>query len=252
MPYGRRNYRSRRYRRRNALSNYNIATRTSARSQANQIYRLKRRIRNIEARTKPEIQLFRTPAVTYTSPSASQSQNGSQVAVYRPFSNEFTIDGKFARLQDLTAYLTIRTYPGTGTGVSPSAPQLTVRVVMIQTKATRDTPINFNDVFYGSELETNDTTALANTTALEYLSAPFADGLARVGKVYYDRRYTVTNDYPLKVTKMKFKRLLNYYTAEGETIPKGDINLFVLIYTPGYSQGGYTVTVSSKLAYTDS
>ena len=54
-----RRYVRRRNARRKTLSNYKIATRTSARSQARQIYALNRKINYIQKRTKPEIQICR-------------------------------------------------------------------------------------------------------------------------------------------------------------------------------------------------
>ena len=54
-----RRYVRRRASRRKTLSNYRIATRTSAKAQSRQIYALKRRINVIQKRTKPEILISR-------------------------------------------------------------------------------------------------------------------------------------------------------------------------------------------------
>nr|WDW25913.1 MAG: putative capsid protein [Canine stool-associated circular virus] len=252
MPYTRR-YRTRRYRKRRTLSNYNVATRTSARSQAKQIYALNRKVNYIQRMTKPEIKLFRTENINYTTTSASTP---SYIACFRPFANNWTIDGSFCRLHDMTLYATIQTKPVAQGQTFIDAAPISVRFVMVQTRASRGDFINFDDVFYNSTIESNENQMITANQGLTNISAPFADGFARIGKVYYDRTYKVNNDNPLKVVKMKYKRLLNYYKPDDEPVAKGDINVFTIIYcptmTPTTAIPSYSVNLSSKIAYTDS
>lgn len=249
MPYYRRA--ARRYgrqRRSKTLSSYRIATRTSARSQARQIYALNRRITGIQRRTRPETNLMHAPSVNWSS-SGGGSGEYSYIACYRPFSEGFTIEGNFARLLDATFYITFR---GVLSTTAPYFNPTTLRLVAVQTKATRAEPIHFNDVFYGVDIDTNTNQFVSNTDALTYITSPFADGLARVGKVLYDRRYTINADNPLKVTKLKFKRILNYFKTANDNIAKGDISLFVMVYAGGTTNVAWNLQLSSKIAYTDS
>ena len=68
MPY-RRRYVSRR-RARRTLSNYRIATRTSAKAQSKQIYYLNKKINRIQRLTKPEICIVERQCNAITPPSA--------------------------------------------------------------------------------------------------------------------------------------------------------------------------------------
>lgn len=248
MPYYRRAARSYgRRRRAKTLSSYRIATRTSARSQARQIYALNRRITGIQRRTRPETNIMHAPSVNWNT-TGSSAASVSYIACYRPFSEGFTIDGNFARLLDATFYVT---FQGTLSSTAPYFKPTTLRLVAVQTKATRAEPIHFNDVFYGVDIDSNTNQFVTNSDALGYLTSPFADGLARVGKVLYDRQWTINADNPLKVTKFKLRRILNYFKTENDVIAKGDISLFAIVCSPATGSNSWTVQLSSKIAYTD-
>lgn len=252
MPYTRRNFRSsrRRYRRKNSLSNYNIATRTSARSQANQIYRLKRRINSIERRTKPEIKLWERSYAVST-PTGTQLPNSSILVSYTSTDNSWNtqFDGNFARFLSLTFY-----FSSSYTNYAASTPPITFRVVILQTRTTRDSEIEAADVFSGIS-ESTSLNPMPNSSALGSLSGPLQQGLARTAKVLCDRKFYLSYQRPQIMSTIKLKGLLNYYrneatTGDTESVGKGKLYMFVLAYNPGNSVT-YTFTAQSKLAYTD-
>lgn len=252
MAYGRRRYYRRRGHRsrKGSLSNYSIATRTSARSQANQIYSLKRRINAIQRRTKPEIKIWQLNGDTIT-PSGTTAGSASQITTYEPSISQWhsTIDGSFARLLSYTVYFSAR-YTAYAANTIP----VTFRVVVIQTRATRSEAIAPNDVFNGTNLPA---TGITDANALNALNGPLATGLARTAKVLYDKKYYLSYQRPQILSTIKLNKLLNYYKVPSgnagdgtEQIGKGIIQVFVLAYNPG-NVTTYTYDVNTKLAYTD-
>lgn len=260
-----RRYTRRRTTRRKTLSNYRIATRTSARSQAKQIYALKRRMNVIQRRTKPEIKTIRR---NYIAPSNLNTIRGSYAImnVYQDNSQGTNTTGPFYLIPLGTAaadnaldvinnnFARQLSFKLTGNLAYSDAPQPTaipfvVRIVVVQTRATRTQSLGPEDVF----------TAAGSPG----IFGPLQTGLSRSAKVIADRRFYLSYQRPVVRINMTMKRLLNYYrdTNNGsgttnETIPKGSIIVVALwnkmsTSTEVANLPEITWNMNGKLAYTD-
>lgn len=261
MPISR-NRRASRRRANRTLTSYKIATKTSARAQARQIYALARRISAIQRRTRPEtvvIQRSGQPVSDFTAGIASwYTQAGTTNTVQSigpqlgPIVNtsigstESTagVPNNFARLLSFTLYGDIR-YAEYANTTTP----FTVRIVVLQTKTTRNSVISGNDVF---------TTANTGNSAFAQVFGPLQVGLSRTARVLSDKRYTLSYQRPSVTIKTRIRYLDNFYrdTANidsgGETsdaTPKGAI---FVVYS-GYSVSTLmpTMNLMCKLAYSD-
>lgn len=261
-----RRYARRRTYRRKTLSNYRIATRTSARSQAKQIYALKRRINVIQRRTKPEILITRrtgTPLVsdgsfTPVTGLATFAYGGGSVSSFQPqlpTSGTETNGGagvlspnRFARLLSFKLTGSI-SYSGTP---QTTATPYVLRVVIVQTRTTRSDTVGANDIFLDSNPVFNS----------------LQSGLARTARVLSDKRYYLSYQRPVIAIKTVLKRLTNFYTdttshasatTGSEGVGKGTIFVayaFKPVVNPSQPEGTVPsgdvfVNWEGKLAYTD-
>lgn len=244
---------SARRRARRALSNYKIATRTSAKSQAKQIYALKKRINYIQRRTKPEILIARRVGngiINFTANATGVFEwNGATVNFVPPLgtqSSDLNLTGAssppsdFARLLSFTLY---GNFYYTELPNDQNGP-VRLRIVIAQTKATRAAPPEDNDVF-----------SRGNAGSAVY--GPLQTGLARTLKVLSDRHYTLSYQYPNVVIKTPLRYLLPFYrdsnsagSASGsESWGKGAIYVFYAVY--GATFTNCSLSLEGKLAYTD-
>lgn len=238
-----------------AMTNYAIATRTSAKAQSRQIYYLKRRINYIQRRTKPEVitvqQTMQQVTVTTANPQVVQwNTNTTDVTSQFAFPYLGIINSpmdasptsnppnNFARLLSFNLYGNLQ-YDSL---VENSIP-LTLRVVILQTRTTR-----------GSNLSSLDVFTSGNAFNMTY--GPLQTGLARTVKVLSDKRYQLSYQRPNITIKTSLKYLLPYYRdttgsngAISESVPKGAIYIFYA----AYSQTNVSVNLNLmyKLAYTD-
>lgn len=247
---------SARRRARRALSNYRIATRTSAKSQSRQIYALNRKINYIQKRTKPEILICRktiNSILAFTSNSTGRvlwtAAAGSSNAFVPPLGNSTTDlnsaatsspANNFARLLSFTLYGNFY-YSQAPTGTDNP---IRLRVVIAQTKATRTEAPDQNDIF-------------ANGNAGTAVYGPLQTGVARSMKILSDRHYTLSYQYPNIVIKTPLRYLLSYYrdsnsagsSGTSEVISKGAIYVFYAVY--GATFTNCSLSLEGKLAYTD-
>lgn len=255
MAYYRKRYVSRR-RARRTLSNYRIATRTSARAQSKQIYYLNKKINRIQRLTKPEIVINErqsatiaqaSSAVPWTYGSSSLNYIGPSLGAAGTGVNNNLTDNpsnNFARLQSFVLY-------GNWQYTTPSSTSVpeTLRVVIVQLKSSRNEAINASDIFSGD--------ASGTQSPFVQVYGPLQKGLARTCKVLSDKRYQLNFQRPCVTIKTKLRYLLNYYrdnnSAEGPTsdqFPKGSIMVFTAFYTPSETIAS-NIQLYSKLAYTD-
>lgn len=247
-----RRYVRRRNARRKTLSNYKIATRTSARSQARQIYALNRKINYIQKRTKPEIQICRR-TIQATLPFTANTTGhvlwggvgsinflpplGGQTSDLNPTG----VANNFARLLSFNLY-------GNFYYTDPPNDQNTpirLRLVIAQSKTTRAEAPDEEDVF-----------SRGNTSSPVY--GPLQTGLARTLKVLSDRSYTLSFQRPNVAIKTKLKYLLSYYrdanaassNSPSEAISKGAIYVFYAVYAAS-TFTNCSLSLEGKLAYTD-
>lgn len=266
MAYKKRSYRKS-YRKRK-LSNYNIATKTSAKAQSKQIYALKKRINYVYRLTKPEIQIQQRvagnisltalasgvigfplvgtssstgiiyPSVLEANTASQNSATTGDTAAIGP--------NRFARARSIVFYGNWQ-YGTIGATNTP----LTLRIVIIQTKTTRDMLVNAQDVFTAG----NDST---NYFAAVY--GPLQSGLARTCKVLSDKRYQLNYQRPNVSIQTRLRYLLNFYrdrstdesgASSSDSIPKGSIQVLYALYSPAATLSSSTLSFMYKLAYTD-
>lgn len=253
-------------RRRNAkksLSNYNIATKTGAKSQAKQIYYLKKRVNRIQRMNKPEIITIQRSGQQISLRSGQGffgfvvNSNGEGTSGITPVlgPQESNIIGQttayppnnFARLHSFSLYGNMRF----NVGYTEQAP-VTLRVVIIQTKTTRSNEPNAGDVF---------TSGFDNMNHIASVFGPLQTGLARTCKVLSDKRYVLSAAKPSVNIRTNLRYLKSYYRdnnsssssgSSSEAVGKGTIYVLYAIYTASDTATviGY-LDYMCKLAYTD-
>lgn len=236
--YRRSGGRYRRNYRRRTLSSYSIATRTGARAQAKQIYSLNRRITSIQRRTKPEIKVLYS--ALSTAPSNGNFAGNPSVA-FSP-----TLDGNFCRLQNATVF-----FRASYQAVSDTSQPVTIRVLVLQTLASRATQVENNDIWGEAAFSGANSNTVGNY--IEGVFGPLRTGLARTLRVVADRRLYLSDQRPQIFARINCKRLLNYYKAANDNVAKGSIIVAIMGYCPGTNDGTAAVNVSfrTKVAYTD-
>lgn len=236
MVYNRRYGRYRRYKKYRTLGSYNIATRTSAKSQARQIYALNRKINFIQRQTRPEVMTY-NQNFSGTNPSTATG-----VYTYTANNQQPTnLVGDFARLLSSTWYITAN-YNTMTESVQP----VTFRIVVVQSKATRSQEIQRADIFQSNAAANTITTEQAKNDVF----GPLATGLSGICKVLADRKIYLSYQRPQAFARIILKRLLNFRLHDpSEAVSKGVIYCFITGYSPDALD--VSVNINSKLAYTD-
>lgn len=263
MAYGKKSYK-RKYRKSKKLSNYNIATKTSARAQSKQIYALKKRVNQIYRLTKPEVQiqtrssiqpisLTQRTSASYTFIQESQANVTLNVVPSVFWSTSPSSIGGTSEIVNNWVKSHSFTLYGNwqyGTVASDNTP-LTLRIVILQTKKTRASSITSEDVFTNTE-----NSAGANFSAV---FGPLQDGITATCRVLSDKRYNLNFQRPNINIKTPLRYLYNFRrdtasssSAGGsEGIPAGAINVFYALYGNGELSTS-TLNLMYKLAWSDS
>lgn len=255
-------HRKRSTRKRSTLSNYRIATKTSAKAQSRQIYALKKRVSRIYRMTKPEIRIQQRvgSGLTITESSTgvfafNTSQTGSATAItpilnyFGDSSTDTSTSGpinRFARLRSFSLYGQLQY----GT-ITATAKPISVRIVIVQTKMTRDEDITAADIF--SSL--ND-----QPSNFQAVYGPLQVGLSRTCKVLSDKRYILSYQRPNVTIRTNLKYLTNYYrdfsnsssgSTSSESVAKGAIYVAYAVTGSGLTDNPGLLVNSYKLAFTD-
>lgn len=258
-------FRKRNYRYRVAkkpLSNYNIATKTGRKSQAKQIYYLKKRINKIQRLTKPEIVLIQRNSgpldlvnIQSRAPWIA-ADNGGQVTEITPQlgtvntnvvgQTSSAVPNNFARLNSFRLYGNLQY-----TSVTSTSPPVNLRIVIVQTRTTRASILDPVDVFSSGYNGVDNFSAVFG---------PLQTGLARTCKVLSDKRYCLSYQRPSINIRTSLKYLKSFYrdqnssssnpSSTSENYPKGTIYVFYAIYTTAAESVG-SLNLMYKLAYTD-
>lgn len=254
-------FRKRNYRRRTGkryLSNYNIATRTSAKSQSKQIYFLKKRINKIQRLTKPEIIIIQRNSSNIELQSnvgtvSWISSDSSSTGMIQPSlgsinknvigSVNSNVPNNFARLNGIKIYGNLQY-----SQVSSSSVPVNLRIVVVQQRSSRQTALSPSDIFTSGESGSSNFSAVFG---------PLQNGLARTCKVLSDKRYCLSYQNPSVNIKTNLPYLMNFYrdansdsSGESESYFKGTIYVFYAIYTSSSVPVG-SLNMLYKLAYTD-
>lgn len=247
MPYRRYTRRSTNYRRRRTarLSKYNTYRHRSSAAQASQIYNLARRVNHIQRLNKPEIKLAHynvNDNLTFTD---QISQSVYKLLTSGTSDLSAVIDGKFARLNSMTLTMSFRyddsSYVVT-TETTQRLPQpIYLRLLIVQTKASRQSNIDSNELFDA-------------TNGFTRTRGPLADGSARIVKILSDKKLMINFNRQTVNRVIRFKYLRNYYKPTTEGLAKGDVLLFLQCWNPlnvNDSSTNVILTFNAKTAYTD-
>nr|QTE03432.1 MAG: capsid protein [Syrmaticus ellioti CRESS-DNA-virus sp.] len=243
-----RRYRRRRSTRPSRLSTRNIFSNRSARSQANQIYALRRRVSALANRTRPQTFVVSTGASTF------QYSNKLLSEVYKTYpgiqpthgDKDNQSRGDFIRVKSLTWYFTFEYYNTMKDIVSnPDSLGATIRIIVGQFKR----PVSWTTVPLPQDIISNFTNSGADYTQLPV--APLVNGITTYTSILADKSYTITYNRNQLLKKIRVRPRNYRYDEDGNVN-----NCWVLIVVSGlhndteiteYVQG----TVSDKLVYTN-
>ena len=228
-------YRYRGYNRRRGIykrkgyTMYKLYKNRSSTQQARQIYGLNKKLKAIQRKTRPEINIAPLVTTTMRSDQGTPIYTGSHVKL---FSLQLTnllsqdapavagyarLEGRFARIQNITVKGTFSYYSASASLDSVSDLQRQpayARVVIYQTKTSRSVDPDSSDVFSVTTAGTsNDSTGSAGTFLNNYalMRAPLALGLSRVAKVISDKLYTISDTRQSIMIKTKLKYVKIYH-----------------------------------------
>lgn len=143
MAYGRKTYRRRNYRRKQ-LSTRTIFSKTSAKSQAKQIYALRKRVNALARINAPELKVKDTSPVSFTLNSGAWSDSYKAWTLQWPEmgTEDFQRTGSAFRVKNLMIRLNLEYYNNSATGYHASESSGTpVRVIVVRTVGP--VPYNF-------------------------------------------------------------------------------------------------------------
>lgn len=262
--------------RRKGYSMYKLYKNRSGAAQARQIYGLNKKLKFIERKTRPEINIaplvqgtiLSTDGNTLLGVSSNVRVSGpinltNLLGVGQTGQNGYaSIEGRFARLQNITMKgLFTYDVASTGPDATPSYADLQrmisyLRIVIVQTKATRSSAAPANSDIWSSDTQGSDT--LQTATALNQFAAvraPLQYGLARIAKVLSDKTYMISDTRQAVNIKTKLKYVKNWYKSPSEDGPKGGVYMYVMMMnSSGLTTGNVSscaFTYVSKCVYTD-
>lgn len=252
---------------RSGYSMYKLYKSRSSGAQARQIYGLNKKLKRIQRLTKPEIKIAPLVQGQMLSTDGTTS-NGTQLMNPVNLTNllpggstasggNVVIDGRFARIQNITLK-GLFTYNISGTGDNYDDLQRMVsymRIVIVQTKATRGQFISSSDVWPVNILGTDSTLTATNLLPFAQLRAPLRPGLSRICKVLSDKTYMLSDTKQAVNIKTKLKYVRSWYKTPTEEGPKGQVMMFVMMLNQDYGDANNVSATSfnyvSKCVYSD-
>lgn len=200
-------YYNRRYNKRNSrrykLSTRKIFSNTNAKSQANQIYSLKRRINSVYKRTKPEIKNLLGAAISHSFTSGALADIWYAGVFPMPTQNSGTdsgMIGNYCKPLSLQLNGTIEYYNSSATGYhNTESAGCMARVIIVQ----RKTPEDYTTTHPLSEFIPNPAYTGAEYTAMAV--KPLQTGITEKWDVLCDKRYILTSDNNQKIFRIRVK-----------------------------------------------
>lgn len=200
-------YYNRRYNKRNSrrykLSTRKIFSNTSAKSQANQIYSLKRRINSVYRRTKPEIKNLLGAAIKHSFTSGALSDIWYAGVFPMPTQNSGTDNGmigNYCKPLSLQLNGTIEYYNSSATGYhNTESAGCMARVIIVQ----RKTPEDYTTTHSLSEFIPNPAYTGAEYTTMAV--KPLQTGITEKWDVLCDKRYVLTSDNNQRIFRIRVK-----------------------------------------------
>lgn len=238
-----RRYLRKKYYRRRTLSTRNIYDKRSAKSQANQIYSLNKKVNAIARANRPETHIL------VNGPFTHEFTNSSLATIHRTFGTGFTPTGNYARLLNFTISGTFEYGDNKESFPGIEVPRAgTIRLIIYQALASK----------IGATMPTVDNLVdISNSGAGYELNTmrPLKEGVTSYVKILYDKTYTVSNNFPVRPFKVRVNNLLPVRLETGDETPRGA--LFFGFVTSGlhWVNTSYnehiTCNFVTKLAYND-
>lgn len=255
MAYGRRRYRSRyrksprRYRRGSKFSRYNTFRYRSAKAQANQIYSLNKKVNKIEQRTKPEIKIFQNAYNFSMSDFCGHVYGGLTTGI------NSSIQGRIARLQDISAWFNVWKSPTVAENMFTS----TIRVIVFQIRqsmSSNDFPFHAYDIFNISNAEMENTDMTVRKRAyMRAIFGPLKYGISTKVKILRDFKVSISPDRQRASKRMKIKNPITIEKSQVSSEPYPQNGVFYTALYTCNKQGMTTDEVqfqcNVKVAYVD-
>lgn len=241
--------RSRAVRRRNRkiLSTRNIFGRVKARSQASQIYALKKRVNRISRVCAPELNTIQSAPAEYTLSSSSLGSSYQSFNITYPALGTGPHDrsGNTIDIRKIEGCMTFEYYNTSSTGYHDSESSGTpVRVIAIQSKDPQGQ-------FWAPAL--GDLLIYSNYLGNEYTQravSPFIDGISTSIKILYDKVFYLTPTKNQKVLRVP----LNIGYTEFDKVGNCPRVLFYIIPCGLHTDSNFTEyvegTFSAKMVFT--
>lgn len=210
--YRRRNYRYSRRR----LSNRTLFSKTSAKSQARQIAALRNRINTVERNNRPETQLHTvTEGATFSNSTFAATNQKWILSVAGS-----NMVGQWLRSKGLSLR-GVAEYSDNYQNVVAADHQRTCTFRLI---------VYAKIVSSNSEIPTENIVDLSSSGTGYELNAvrPLKKGLTSYAKIYYDKSYTISAQYPIRKFKINLKKIMNLHKETNDSHPRGEINLCVV------------------------
>lgn len=241
MPYARKRYAYRGKARRSArtLSTRRIFSNKGARSQAKQIYALRKSINRVRNAVKPEVKVLESSIQTteFTATTSGESPNivnnmwrrydislpaagpGDDQKIgnmIRPLAVNYFINAQYGRVTHSSSGIPMYNLIDQGTGGS-------FRIVAIQAKQAHQTKPTPTDIFPLFDNYPQWQATIANMTC------PFRNGITTNWSILYDKVKYINENRPIYTKRLKFKSALkNIRWEEGFNYPRGTIYIFII------------------------
>lgn len=239
----RRYYRGKKYYRRRTLSTRNIYNKRSAKSQANQIYALNKKVNAIAKANRPDTHILTSNPIT------QEFTNSSMATVHKSYASGLIPNGNYCRLLDFSITGTFEYGDNKEAFPGIEAPRAgTIRLIIWQSLSSKasstvqsvDNLIDISNTGAGYELNT---------------MRPFKDGVTSYVKILYDRTYTVSDQYPVRPFKAYIKNLMPMRIETGDSKPRGEVYYGFVTSGLHWASASYnehiTCNFITKIAYND-
>lgn len=264
----------RRYSRKGRRGNRTLSTRRifnnkSARSQAKQIYALKRRISRVYSRTKPEVKVVETGRTErMILPNIDDNHIPFSFILPQLGAEDRQRIGSVVRMVQPTLFISGKYEAVTQSNPAPIYNQqilkngAAMRIIAVQTKVPLNTVPDINSL-----LHSNLSQSFQGVDNIANLRIPFEIGITTRFAIIYDKVKYFSLDKPIFSKRINFKpkiRNLKWDPGSGDlefTYPVGTIFVYMIqgglesnnvnVETEGNDYTRITVSYSQKLAYTD-
>lgn len=206
-----RKYFRRKYYRRRTLSTRNIYSKRNAKSQANQIYTLNKKVNAIARANRPDTHILTN------GPISQEFTNSSLATIHKSYSSGLTPNGNYCRLLSFKISGTFEYGDNKESFPGIEVPRAgTIRLVIWQSLASKSS---------GNVQNLPDLIDISNSGASYELNTmrPFKDGVSAFVKILYDRTYTVSDQYPVRPFKVQLNKLMPMRLQTGDSGPRGAI-----------------------------